>query len=45
MPITAVTKLPKILTDKRPISAAIKYPKLSRGNLNNNNTETGPTDD
>ena len=45
MPIIAVTKLPKILTNKRPINTAIKYFKLFRGNLNNNSAETEFIDD
>ena len=44
MPITAVTELPEVLTDKRSTSTAVKHPKLPRGNLSNNSAETGPTD-
>ena len=40
MPITVVIKSPKVLINKRPISAAVKYFKLSRGNLSNNSAET-----
>ena len=45
MPVTIVIKLPKILTNERPISTAVKYFKLPRNNLNNNSAETEFTDD
>ena len=42
--VTTVTELPEVLTNKKPISTAIKYLKLSRDNLNNNSAETELTD-
>ena len=42
--VTAVTELPEILINKRPINTAAKYFKLPRDNLSNNSAKTGFTD-